>query len=203
MAALQGQQLAEVARILAARPELARGKAPNGMPFFQLACYFANPQIIGAFTQHMGELDLFEATVCGDLPTVERRLAALPSLLNAYAPDGFPALGLACYFGQARVANFLIDQGADLEQVSRNPMQVRPIHAAVARRQYEIVEKLLQKGADVNAKQSQGYTALHAAVKQGNLPLVELLLRFGADKQARTDAGELPADLAPAGFVWG
>ena len=41
----------------------------------------------------------------------------------------------------------------------------------------EIVKLLLEKGADVNAKDNRGYTALSQASKYGELEVVELLIR--------------------------
>ncbi|HEX7528916.1 MAG TPA: ankyrin repeat domain-containing protein, partial [Thermoanaerobaculia bacterium] len=55
---------------------------------------------------------------------------------------------------------------------------------------------LLEKGADPNATQQSGWTALHNAASQGNLEVVRLLRSNGADLSARTDDGKSAADLA-------
>lgn len=59
----------------------------------------------------------------------------------------------------------------------------------------ELVRFLLERGAQVNARDDRGFTALHRVAEQGDLPLVELLLDRGADP--RVDAlGHTPVSLA-------
>ena len=62
----------------------------------------------------------------------------------------------------------------------------------------ELLERLdfiLSKGADVNAKQSKGFTALHRASEMGRLEIVEWLLKAGADINVEA-LGYTPVDLA-------
>ena len=53
----------------------------------------------------------------------------------------------------------------------------------------ETVEKLLKEGADVNAKNSEGYTALELASRNGHTEIVSMLLEKGADVNAKTNEG--------------
>lgn len=64
----------------------------------------------------------------------------------------------------------------------------------------EIVELLLQAGADVNHVAAEdpdcaGCTPLHYAATLGRVALVETLLRFGADRDARNNEGDRPVDF--------
>jgi uncharacterized protein len=55
----------------------------------------------------------------------------------------------------------------------------------------------LEKGADVNAKSANGFTALMAAVaNSGNVDIVRGLLAKGADVQARTTDGRTALSFA-------
>ena len=53
----------------------------------------------------------------------------------------------------------------------------------------EIVEMLLTKGADVNARDEGGWTALKRAAGQGHTEIVEMLLAKGADVNAKDEDG--------------
>jgi outer membrane protein assembly factor BamB len=57
--------------------------------------------------------------------------------------------------------------------------------AAVRNSDAKSVKDLLDKGADVNAKNEMGVTALWIAAGKGNLEVVETLLKHGADANAR------------------
>jgi len=52
---------------------------------------------------------------------------------------------------------------------------------AADHRYWTVLRQLITKGADVNAKDDGGYTALMFAVANGDLPMIELLLKAGAD----------------------
>ena len=60
----------------------------------------------------------------------------------------------------------------------------------------EIIEPLIAKGADVNAKDKDGGTPLHYAAKYGRKETVELLIAKGADLNAKDDDGKTPLDRA-------
>lgn len=64
-----------------------------------------------------------------------------------------------------------------------------PVADAAERGDVETVIALLQQGADVNAAQGDGMTALHWAGMNGNAELVEVLLYAGAAAEATTRLG--------------
>ena len=61
------------------------------------------------------------------------------------------------------------------------------------------IEILVAAGADVDAQQQGGYTALHAAALHGLDDMAALLLTAGADPAVTTDDGERAVDLARRG----
>jgi ankyrin repeat protein len=77
----------------------------------------------------------------------------------------------------------LLDEGVD---VNKKSFSVRhtPLHRAVARA--DIARILLDRGADVNAKDVAGHTPLHLAASGGYSDTVRILLDRGADVNARS-----------------
>jgi ankyrin repeat protein len=55
---------------------------------------------------------------------------------------------------------------------------------------------LLKRGANPNATQEGGWTALHAAAQSGNRALAEALLANGADVNQRADNHQSSLDMA-------
>ena len=75
-------------------------------------------------------------------------------------------------------------------------MQVAPIHAAAAGHKLEIVRALVEGGANINARQHGGFTALHAAAQEGDEAMTSYLLERGADREARADNNQSALDFA-------
>lgn len=70
-----------------------------------------------------------------------------------------------------------------------------PLHAACASKfahAYEMVAVLLENGADPNAREACGDTALHVAAFVSDVPMVDLLVRHGADVGAQDNIGATP-----------
>ena len=63
------------------------------------------PEIASFLADKTVALTIFEAAATGKINNILRLLARDPQLVNAYAEDGFQALGLACYFGHFDLAN--------------------------------------------------------------------------------------------------
>ncbi len=59
-----------------------------------------------------------------------------------------------------------------------------------------MVEYLLNKNADINCQDNEGWTPLHAAASCGNLDIVKYLLSRGAIVDVCNNEGELAIDIA-------
>ncbi len=67
------------------------------------------------------------------------------------------------------------------------------LHHVAARGKIEQVKSLIAEGADVNARDQQGWTPLHYACRKNRKETVEFLLAEGADVNARDAQGWTPA----------
>src|SRR5438034_1610820 len=75
-----------------------------------------------------------------------------------------------------------------------------PVADAAMRGDREAVRALLKLGADVNAPQGDGMTALHHAAELGDAELTAMLLYAGANVSATTRiGGYTPLHVASAG----
>ena len=92
------------------------------------------------------------------------------------------------------------DWPATAESVSKIDVHDRdgygntPLHLAVERPggTVEVVETLIQAGANVNASNAKGATPLHQSVYSNNLEIVTALIESGADVDARAQRGRTP-----------
>ncbi len=144
------------------------------------------------------DLTIFEAAAVGDEKRVHELLLLEAGFVDLWSPDGFTALHLAAFFGHAAIAAELLDRGAVVGAVARNPLCVQAIHSAVAENHIDVVRVLLEHGGDPNAKQEGGFAPLHAAAQNGNVELHDLLVARGADPEAATDDGRTAADFRGA-----
>jgi len=188
--------LQSINTLLTNTPELAKAQTTHGVSPLMLACYFRKPEVANLLLKFVDEVNLFEAAAVGKFDVVAYVVGNHPDSVNDYAPDGFTPLGLACYFGQAEVARYLVLKGADVNLPSNNGFHVHPIHSAVAGNYTDITRMLLSNGAQVNVKQQAGSTPLHSAAQNGNVDILIMLLEHGAEVNTRMEGGKLPADLA-------
>jgi ankyrin repeat protein len=196
-ASIKAGHTAEVTRLLDADPALVNARAEDGLSAVLTAAYYQEPDIARLLVQRGAELNVFEACAAGELPRVKALIDQQPDLINAYAPDGFQPLGLAAFFGHQAIVEFLLSYGAEVNSPSRNGLRVMPLHSAVANKQTEIAELLIDHGADVNAVQADAFTPLHAAAQNGMLDVTRWLIARGADINPRlSSSGQTPLALA-------
>lgn len=193
--AIQRGDGAEVSRLLDADPSLL-DSSENNVSAVLLAVYHGKPEIARMFL-HRGHTPTFhEACALGETERVRSMLEKDPSLLDSRSPDGYPPVGLAIFFRHPQLARFLIERGADVRAAADNPQRIAPVHAAAAIGDHDIMRRLLERGADPNARQQMDYTPLHTAAFHGDIEMGKILVAAGADPQARTSDGSTVEDLA-------
>ena len=77
-----------------------------------------------------------------------------------------------------------------------DPKALPPLHQAAYGGHSAGARRLIEAGADVNAKGPNGWTPLHMAAMGGHRILSEILLDAGADIRARDEQRRTPAKLA-------
>lgn len=178
--------------------------AEKGEPGKVKALLAANPELVNV--SRRGYTPLHAAAAKGHIEVVQVLLADGADL-NARDQLGRTPVHLAVYCGQEAVAELLLAKGANLDifaasglgkfdhvamllkakpgLVNMEGPKGRPLHWAAYRDQKDVVELLLEKGAEVNARDKFGLTPLHEAAFGGHKDVVEVLLANGTDVNAR------------------
>ncbi|EEY54526.1 ankyrin-like protein [Phytophthora infestans T30-4] len=97
---------------------------------------------------------------------------------------------------QLQMAKLLIEFGADVN--AANTATATPLHCAMRRYDFDLVDLLLATGADVNLRNRFGDTPLHQAARLAMYPVMwEKLLKHGANLTAEDREGQTPMELIP------
>lgn len=117
-------------------------------------------------------------------------------LLHSSAPrTSATSLEQAASEGRVETIKSLIAQGGDIN--AKNAHGQSPLHLAVKQGNSDVVQVLLENGAEVDAIETDsGCTSLHYAASLGHADLCESLVRYGANPDAQTARLETPLHLA-------
>lgn len=100
---------------------------------------------------------------------------------DATNKDGQTALHIAVENCKPQVVQMLLGFGAHV-QLRGGKAQETPLHiAARVKDGVRVAEMLLKSGADVNAEQENGETAVHVAARHGALEMMQALIQEGGD----------------------
>lgn len=138
------------------------------------------------------------AAVEGEYPKVVEFLLTQNVDLEAHGRMQLTPLSIACSSSRKKgpmVAKLLIEAGADVNAM-RESDGIMPILFAVNHSEPEVVQMLIDRGANPNQTlKNSGKTALMLA-STGNMATVEVLLANGADYFQCEDSGAGPLDVA-------
>src|SRR4051812_29656157 len=195
LAAVNAADSAKVKSLLEENPNIA--VRPPNAPSVLLAAIYRGKQDLVAMLQPHLELDVFEAAALGETARVKELITNNAELLRQYSTDGWTALHLAAFMGHRETAEALLEAGADLAAFSQNQMANQPLHAALAgKTDRQLIQMLLDRGADAKSRGGEGVTPLHLAASRGDEVFCDLLISKGADPAARMDDGMTPDAIA-------
>jgi ankyrin repeat protein len=140
----------------------------NGSPMLVLAIREKSPKVIDVLlsdknidvdlSDKNGETPLMMASIDGNLSLVKTLVIGHKAQLDHI---GWTPLHYACAKGQLEVAQFLIANGAIVDSMSLG--NTTPLMMAVQSGNEQVVKLLLDKGADLQLRNSQGLTAIDIA----------------------------------------
>ena len=153
---------------------LSKGVSPNttdpkGEPMLNLAIKDRSDDVIQLLifnkatdvdlSNKYGETPLMIASIEGNLPVVKMLIKQRNARIDHI---GWTPLHYASAKGQLEVAQYLISNGAIIDSLS--PGNTTPLMMSVQSGNEELIKLLLDKGADLRLKNSQGFTAIDIAL---------------------------------------
>lgn len=137
-----------------------------------------------------GNTLLIQAVV-RDMPELVDFLLKHKARLNVRNRNGETALSLSAFNGRETYVRQLVEAGAEVNFYGWPPL----IYAAYSGH-LAIVDYLLEKRAEINAKAENGVPALFFAARFGHRAIVESLLKHGADVTFISEREETAVDWA-------
>lgn len=132
---------------------------------------------------------IIAASRYGNTAAVQKLIAAQPDLVNSRDRAGSTPLHHAAGFGTLAMVKLLLENGADVNAV--NQRKSTPLFWALA--DEAKVRLLLEKGASITAKTSDGRSLTYQAALMANAnPMLRLLLNKGASADGKTLNGLTP-----------
>jgi ankyrin repeat protein len=197
----------DAARLLIGRganPLLGKQDDSDHIPL-EDAVSFNKPEMVDLLARHGGYVPgaaingwslLHRACEKGRARTVEALLNAGANC-NEMTENGSTPLLIAVVRGHTEVVKVLLQFQGVLETMNEHFVKTdakkrTAFQLAADRSQTELIETMIEKGADVNRKDASLQTPLLSAIENGNLDLVRLLVKAGADLNKSCDAHGTP-----------
>jgi ankyrin repeat protein len=150
--------------------------------------------VFGFFTFSVfSQDDIYDIARNGCLDDIKLIIKDYPETVNYKNSKGFTPLTIAAYSGNLEVVSELVKHVKDLDVDSR---MGTPLMAAAFKGNIEVCKVLLDSGADPNASDLSGTTALHYAVRFTNKKIIKLLVENNADIYLTDGKGYSPIEYA-------
>ena len=105
-------------------------------------------------------------------------------------------LFVACYAGDTKSVEFLINKGIDINSIKTGHEFVSPLMAACLNNQYKMAEFLIEKGANIYYENSHRYSIIHQIIIHRHFELAELFIKKGLELNKIYKNGQTPLMLA-------
>lgn len=129
---------------------------------------------------------------------VESLLAANPKLASLRDDDDRLPIHWAVAYNHLPIVELLV-QSKSFDPDAADGSGWTPLMMACSRKEADaIVNLLISKDADVNAKNTNGQTALHFCASKNNLDVARVLLKEKATARVKDKRGQLPLHRAAA-----
>ena len=126
-----------------------------------------------------GRSPLLKASQCGNLQVVKVLVKAGADVCVT-DNKGATCLMLAAHYGHTETVRTLLCM-PEVDVNQSHPEGLTPLHRAASMEHSDVVQVLIDAGADVEPKDSEGGTPLHCACEVGELDIVQMLVKAGAD----------------------
>jgi len=146
---------------------------------------------------------MLEAVKAGDLAQVKVLVEKDPGIVNAKNSGGQTVLFAAVSFGRLEIAEYLISNGANVDE--RSNFHMTPLDVACVRNApLPIVRLLVEKGADVNFVSKYLGKPLDLALDTENAALIDYLRSTGATSTAlEFKTYRLARNVQRVAYPWG
>jgi ankyrin repeat protein len=146
------------------------------------------------YRRDAGRRSLFAAVREDDEIKVEKILKHLTFNIDSMDEDGSTPLNIALTSDSDKVAQLLLEHGADAKAANNDGWT--PLHFAADQDSEKVTRLLLEHGADTKTANNDGWTPLHTAVRWDSEKVARLLLEHGADAKAANNGGWTPLHFA-------
>lgn len=167
------------------------------------ACNRGNSDIVATLLQHDANVDqsggwsrqtpLVAASKGGNRKiseTILRQLLKAGAKTDGVDELGQTALHHAAAEGDAKTVKLLVRHGADMD-AEEDADHLTPLMMAIGSGRQSAAKYLIQAGADINKKDSRGFTAVHDASAMGQTDLLRIMLDCNADIEAEAHVDRL------------
>ena len=185
-----------------ARVENVLSRIKNGMeclfdadkPYFATWLWIYNEDLEGSSMTTMrpekpDAVPLYYAALLGFRDLAEHLISEHPEHVNARGGMHGTPMHAAVYAEHTNILSLLIEHGANMESLSMSKNKRTPLNYAAWDGRLEVGQYLLDRGADIGARDGQRSTPLMRAVYREHVEFTRMLIEHGAVIDARDHVG--------------